>query len=72
MGSSFEGLFTLVTWSGTSDFLVSDFSYTNLGGGLSGSFTLNSDSLQFTAIPEPASAVVGILLGLGLLRRRRA
>jgi uncharacterized protein (TIGR03382 family) len=27
--------------------------------------------LQWTAIPEPTSALAGLLLGAGLLRRRR-
>jgi hypothetical protein len=31
----------------------------------------NFDSLSLTMIPEPSSAMAGILLGLGLLRRRR-
>jgi hypothetical protein len=30
------------------------------------------DNLRFTAIPEPSTALAGLLLGLGLLRRRRA
>jgi hypothetical protein len=29
------------------------------------------DSLTFTAIPEPSTALAGVLLGAGLLRRRR-
>jgi autotransporter-associated beta strand protein len=37
-----------------------------------GSFTINGSSLTWTAVPEPTSALAGILLGAGLLRRRRA
>jgi fibronectin-binding autotransporter adhesin len=37
-----------------------------------GSFTINGSSLTWTAVPEPTSALAGILLGTSLLRRRRA
>jgi autotransporter-associated beta strand protein len=37
-----------------------------------GSFTISGTSLTWTAVPEPTSALAGILLGIGLLRRRRA
>ena len=52
---------------------VTPFSYSNLGTGSYSTsyFTLNGNSLQFTAIPEPTSALAGLLLGAGLLRRRR-
>ena len=36
-----------------------------------GSFTITGTSLTWTAVPEPTSAVAGLLLGAGLLRRRR-
>ena len=36
-----------------------------------GYFTMSSSSLTWTAVPEPTSAFAGILLGAGLLRRRR-
>jgi autotransporter-associated beta strand protein len=36
-----------------------------------GSFTINGTSLTWTAIPEPTTALAGLLLGAGLLRRRR-
>ncbi|CAN5759076.1 hypothetical protein BH09VER1_BH09VER1_12950 [soil metagenome] len=56
--------YTLITF-GTTDFVVSDFSYTGLGSGLTGSFVENAGNLQFvtSAVPEPC--VVG-LAGLGL------
>ena len=48
----------------------------NLSGGLvagQGTFTLNGPStLNWTAVPEPSSALAGLLLATGLLRRRRA
>jgi len=36
-----------------------------------GNFTINGNSLTWTAVPEPSSALVGLLLTTGLLRRRR-
>jgi autotransporter-associated beta strand protein len=37
-----------------------------------GSFTISGSSLTWTAVPEPTSALAGLLLTAGLLRRRRA
>jgi fibronectin-binding autotransporter adhesin len=72
LGGVSAGTFTLVTWTGSNTgFSISDFDYTNLGIGMSGSFALNDNSLEFTAIPEPTAGIAGLLLGLGLLRRRR-
>ncbi len=72
LGSSDTGSFTLITWTGmATGFSAGHFDYTNLGVALNGFFTLNANSLQFTAIPEPTPALAGILLGLGLMRRRR-
>jgi autotransporter-associated beta strand protein len=39
--------------------------------GRGGSFALSGNTLSWSAVPEPTSALVGILLGAGLLRRRR-
>ena len=36
-----------------------------------GSFAINGSSLTWTAVPEPSSALAGLLVGAGLLRRRR-
>jgi len=36
-----------------------------------GSFSMSGTSLTWTAVPEPTTALAGILLGTGLLRRRR-
>lgn len=63
------GTYTLVTFVSTS-FDVNDFSYSNLGGGYTGQFALNDSDLQFTVIPEPSAALVGILGLLTILRRR--
>jgi autotransporter-associated beta strand protein len=37
-----------------------------------GHFSFSGTTLQWTAVPEPTSALAGLLLGAGLLRRRRA
>lgn len=72
MGSDFDGVFTLVTWTGTTGFTsASEFSYGNLGAGRTGTFTLNSNNLQFTVVPEPSTLLLGSLFSLGILRRRR-
>lgn len=68
-----SGTYTLVDWSGSTDFLFSNFSYTGLSGAYAGSFfTINGSQLDFTAVPEPTSALAGLLITAGLLRRRRA
>ena len=36
-----------------------------------GSFTISGSALTWTAVPEPTSALAGLLLTVGLLRRRR-
>lgn len=41
-----------------------NFSFTSIGSGI-------SNNLKWTAVPEPTSALAGILLGAGLLRRKR-
>jgi hypothetical protein len=37
-----------------------------------GSFSLSGNTLSWTAVPEPSSLLVGGLIGLGLLQRRRS
>jgi hypothetical protein len=61
--------YTLVQFAST-DFLVTDFSYTDLGPGLSGTFILSGTDLQFTVVPEPGTAIL-LLGGLALLAGRR-
>lgn len=63
LGTGGDGFtYTLITF-GSTDFTVDDFSYTNLGAGLSGSFVQTANSLQFTVVPEPQTWA---LLGFGL------
>ena len=44
-----------------------------ISGPTAGSFSLTGSTLNynFTAVPEPTSALAGLLLTAGLLRRRR-
>lgn len=56
---------------GSTNFSVTDFTYTNLASGLTGSFTLDSGTLSFTAVPEPSTLSAGMLLAGGLLLHRR-
>ena len=37
-----------------------------------GSFTITGSTLTWSAVPEPGGTLAGLLLGIGLLRRRRA
>ena len=68
--------YTLATFAST-DFSLSDFdlpgSIATLGNGpySTSSFQLTPTSLTFTAVPEPSTALGGLLLATGLLRRRR-
>ncbi|MGA2052276.1 MAG: PEP-CTERM sorting domain-containing protein [Opitutales bacterium] len=69
-------VYTLITY-GSTDFTASNFSYTDLGPGLTGTFVVNPTSLQFdvtSTVPEPA--VYGVVLGgvalLAGMRRRRS
>lgn len=67
------GEFVLVQWDGTTDFVAGDFSYVNLGGGLTGAFAIEGNQLVFSAVPEPATyaSLFGAgVLGFALLRRR--
>jgi autotransporter-associated beta strand protein len=81
MGSTpfWNTTYTLAEWSGSlSGFVLSDFdavaSRNTLGAGSYSTsyFTITGNTLTFTAIPEPSTALAGLLLAAGLLRRRRA
>jgi hypothetical protein len=39
--------------------------------GANGSFSFTGSTLTWTAVPEPTSALAGLLIAAGLLRRRR-
>lgn len=62
-GGADLGTFALVDWAGTTDFASTDFSFTNLGGGNTGTFAFNGTQLEFTSVvPEPSTS---LLMGLG-------
>jgi len=75
LGTGSEGnTYTLLTF-GSTGFSVGDFSYTNLAGGLSGTFTLQGNSLMFSVVPEPQTYVllaVGLMAVLLVRRKQRA
>jgi len=59
-------VYTLATWTGSTNFAAEDFSLTGLGSGLTGSFEIAANSLNVVVVPEPSSAA--LLLGaLGAL-----
>ena len=70
---------TTHTWSNIfggkaiDNFLVSNFQYNGSATAPSaeGSFSISGASLNWTAVPEPTSALAGLLLTVGLLQRRR-
>jgi autotransporter-associated beta strand protein len=64
LGSAVAGSFKLVDWSGTSNFAFTNFSYTGLGAGYTGTFEISGTQLNFNVVPEPSTF---LLLGLGLL-----
>ena len=55
------------------DTAVAVYNTNNVLQGVSnyGAFTINGSTLTWTAVPEPTSALAGLLLASGLLRRRR-
>lgn len=64
--------YTLMTFGSSTGFSVTDFTYTNLTNGLTGSFALNGGSVTFSVVPEPTTfALVGAGLMVTLLARRR-
>ena len=80
LGSTDTGIFKLVDWESTAsvgggvagtNFAATDFTYTNLGGGNSGTFQFNNSQLEFQVIPEPSSLVMLIGGGVCLILVRR-
>jgi autotransporter-associated beta strand protein len=72
-------IFTGVNGTGNWDIasIFTSMQYWNSAGDLlgpptgQGSFSMTGTTLTWTAVPEPTSALAGLLLGAGLLRRRR-
>ncbi len=74
-GSAEIGTYTLASWTTTTQFSATDFTYTNLGGGNTGTFTIDGSTLKFEAVPEP-STMAGVAAGGAAalawrMRRRR-
>ncbi|NQX02294.1 autotransporter-associated beta strand repeat-containing protein [bacterium] len=67
-----DGSSPIADWAGIFGSTVSvvNSSFTTITP-VGGSFTVSGNSLSWSAVPEPSSALAGILLGAGLLRRRR-
>ena len=75
-GATNTGTFKVVDWTGSSSFIASDFSYTNLGSGLTGSFSISGSQLDFSvlpAVPEPSTwvAMAAIIITGGTIAMRR-
>lgn len=71
-GAAEQGTFTLAQWTGSTDFVDSDFSYTNLAPGFTGLFSIGPNSLTFSAVPEPSALITAMAaVGLALVARRR-
>ncbi len=65
--------YTLATFSSTG-LTSGDLSYTGLTDGLSGSFSVDGDSIEFVVIPEPSTFLLlcaGILAAFPCVRNRR-
>jgi autotransporter-associated beta strand protein len=72
LGGTETGTYKLVDWTSTTNFVFTDFSYTNLGGGNTGTFSITGSQLNFTVVPEPnVAALIGGFGAIILLRRRR-
>ncbi len=72
------GWYKLVDWDGSTTFSALDFTATNVGSGLAGTFTVDATTsalyLNVNVIPEPSTALLlgGGLMFVMLMRRRRA
>jgi len=64
-------IYTLLTWSGTTDFSALDFTPTNLAAGLEGEFQISGNSLSVIVVPEPSAVALALGAG-GMLMAARA
>lgn len=71
--ASSQGIYTLASWTGSTTFSAGDFSYTNLGGGNTGTFNIVGSSLVLTIVPEPTTTLGLVASGVaGLFAARRS
>ncbi len=68
-----DGTTVIANWA---NIFSGGFEYFNTSGEAitappAGSFTLTGNTLAWSAVPEPSSALAGLLIAAGLLRRRR-
>ena len=59
--------YTLVTWTGTTTFTTANFFST----GQTGNFSISSNQLQFTTVPEPGTVGFVLLAATGIFLWRR-
>lgn len=59
--------YTLVTWTGTTTFTAANFFST----GQTGNFSISSNQLQFTTVPEPSTAGFALFAGTSIFILRR-
>lgn len=72
-GGGTEGWYKLVDWTSATDFAAEDFVTSNLASGLSGTFTVDSETsaLYLNVVPEPSTTLLAGIGILALMRRRR-
>lgn len=70
-GTGENGWYKIVDWTGTSDFIASDFTALNLAGGLSADFVVDhtTSALYVTVVPEPGTSVL-LIAGVFFLAAR--
>jgi autotransporter-associated beta strand protein len=66
-----DGTNALSNWANIFSLSVVDSGFATLDTTTYGTFSISGNTLSWTAVPEPTSALAGLLLGAGLLRRRR-
>ena len=71
ISASGNGVIPNLSQTSVSAYTYSGGTYTLVNTSTRGSFSLSNNNLTWTAVPEPTSALAGLLILSGLLRRRR-